>query len=173
MGAKINIQRASRKDAKDIHEVMKRVHAQMDRKDLYVVDDLPYIEECTKNHGMVYKAVDLDGSIVGFLIVYVPQEEDGHMGKYVNMEKEEYHKTAYMDSIAVLPEYRGYELQKKLLSYAEEQEEMRMYRHLFATVSPDNPYSLHNFLSMGYEIVCRDRKYGGLERYILYKNQFQ
>jgi len=39
----------------------------------------------------------------------------------------------------------------------------------FATVSPQNQYSLHNALASGFAIVSRREMYGGHDRYLLAK----
>lgn len=166
------IQKAVPKDAEAIYKVMETVYEQLKDKECYVKDDFAYVKDCLDGKGLVFKCETLDTAvIVAFLIVYFPGEKETHMGKYVDLNKEEYKKTAYMDSIAVLPEYRGNGFQRELLVYAERFQELKEYEHLMATVSPKNPNSLNNFLSMGYKKICKDIKYGGLERYILYKEK--
>lgn len=168
------IQKALPKDAEAIYKVMEIVYEQLEDKECYVKDDFTYVKDCLEGKGIIFKCLTVDTAvIVAFLIVYFPKEIETHMGKYVDLNKEEYKKTAYMDSIAVLPEYRGNGLQKKLLAYAERFQGLEEYEHLMATVSPKNPNSLDNFLSMGYKKICKDIKYGGLERYILYKEKKQ
>ena len=78
-------------------------------------------------------------------------------------------KVVHMESVAVLPEYRGYHLQEKMLRYAEECIDKKQYSYLLATVSPDNPASYHSFEKCGYALVMTKEKYGGLLRRIYEK----
>ncbi|MPN33003.1 hypothetical protein SDC9_180486 [bioreactor metagenome] len=75
-----------------------------------------------------------------------------------------------MDSMAVLPAYRGHKIQKQMVAAGENELAALGYRHLFCTVHPDNHYSLSNLLELGYTIIVTIRKYGGLPRHILYKS---
>ena len=91
------------------------------------------------------------------------------MGHYLHLPPGELEKVAYMDSAAVLPQYRGRGLQRSMIEFAERSERLTGYRYLMATVSPDNPYSLRNLRQLDYDIVCRCEKYGGKERYVVAK----
>lgn len=163
------IKLAKEEDAEEICQVMHSVQKQLDDKTVYVTDRLEYIRDCIVNKGFAVTAYEEKGRMAGFLIVYFPGEDKENMGHYLGLNREELLKVAYMDSAAVLPQYRGHGLQKKLLSYAEHAEQMRGYCYYMATVSPDNPYSLHNLQTMGYRTVLITRKYGDLKRCILCK----
>ncbi len=71
--------------------------------------------------------------------------------------------------IIVRPDYRGNGLQRYLISKLEEHAIANGYKVLMATVAPDNEYSLNNFLALDYKVVKILKKYGGLERALLYK----
>ena len=156
-------------DAGEIYRVMHDVKEALEDKELYCADEMPYILENIENKGFTVKACDNTGHIMGFLIVHFPKEEADNLGHYLDLDDEACKKVAYMDSIAVLPECRGMGLQQKLLAYAESAEQMRPYQYLMATVSPKNPYSLRNFETMGYQIVCKVQKYNAWDRYVLCK----
>ena len=65
--------------------------------------------------------------------------------------------------------YRGNGLQKELMEAAEEQLRSAGFRWLMGTAHPDNVYSVHNFEQLGYKLVTKALKYGGLPRYIFCK----
>ncbi len=71
--------------------------------------------------------------------------------------------------IIVRPAYRGNGLQRYIITKLEEHAIANGYKVLMATVAPDNEYSMNNFLALGYECVRVLKKYGGLERALLYK----
>ncbi len=72
-----------------------------------------------------------------------------------------------MDSAAVLPAFRGFHLQRRLMKTAEEELQREGFRYLCCTVHPDNKSSLQSVLSQGYRIAKTCEKYGGFPRHIL------
>ena len=66
-----------------------------------------------------------------------------------------------MDSIAILPKYRGHKLQYRLMQTAEGDLRAKGFKYLMCTVHPDNCYSRDNIVSQGYESVAVKEKYGG------------
>lgn len=165
------IQRAKQSDAEELFAVMMAVWEQLEDKSLYYADDLAYIKKCIQTEGIVLKVLDLQGKIAAFLLMYIPKDDAEHLGHMCKMKKEQREATVYMDSIAVLPKYRGYGLQQRLLKEGENCEILPEKRYLMATVAPENEHSLHNFLSLGYYIVCETKKYGGLQRFVLLKER--
>ena len=92
------------------------------------------------------------------------------LGWQLGMSEEELNTTAQMDSCCVAPPYQGNGLEGKLLLMAEDTLRGSRYRHLLATVHPDNAASLYTGLHRGYTIaanhvIC----YGDKVRDILYK----
>ncbi len=157
-------------DDEEIYRVMHEVKNSMTDKELYFADDLSYIRETLTQKGFALKACTDKNRIVGFLLVRFPGDEPDNLGYYLNLPPEERRKTAYMDSVAILSDFRGMGLQRELLMAAEKAKELSPYRYLMATVSPKNPYSLQNFLRLDYRIVCKTTKSNGWERYVLCKN---
>lgn len=78
---------------------------------------------------------------------------------------------AHMETVVISKEYQGNKLQLKLMKAAEEILKDTIYQFFFATVHPDNQYSLNNFINLNYSIITTVKKYGGLDRHILYKNK--
>ncbi len=64
------------------------------------------------------------------------------------------------DTVQVLPEYRGFGIQKLFLELSEVFARMCGARMLAATVSPDNSYSRDNFARMGYLVHPTKNPYG-------------
>ena len=139
-----------------------------EHKDWYVTDDEAYILDHMGEKGFTLKAVRSE-KMLGFLIVHRPGLEPEHLGDCIGLTDLEKHYSAYMDSACVCQEERGKGLMRRLLVEAEEVLTAEGNRHLFATVHPQNRYSLGNFLAMGYRIAAEGEKYGGLPRVIVYK----
>lgn len=76
-----------------------------------------------------------------------------------------------MTNTAVRLDYRGLGLQRKMILKAEAimLAENNNVKFAVATIHPDNKVSLHNFTSIGYEIIAEKEMYHGKRRYIVIK----
>ena len=94
---------------------------------------------------------------------------DENLGSYLEPDDSQLSLVAHMEIAMVRSSYRGNGLQKKLMEAAEEQLRSAGFRWLMGTAHPDNVYSVHNFEQLGYKLVTKALKYGGLPRYIFCK----
>jgi len=81
-------------------------------------------------------------------------------------------KVATFDTVVVSPDFRGNKLHDKLLNFSIEEAKKRNYDIIAATISPDNIYSLKNFMRNGFDvlkIIEGDSPYEGYRRYVMYK----
>lgn len=174
---KFEIKRAGPEDAEKLYEIMQRVADGMEHPEWFVRDDLAYIQAHMghrplqkQDAGFILKAVDEAGNTAGFFMVAFPGLTGKNLGHHLELNQKQLLTVAHMDSVVILPEFRGNGLQYKLIQKAEEiLKEETDYRIFMATVHPDNTYSLQNVLSLGYEVVAEALKYGGYRRYILKK----
>lgn len=74
-----------------------------------------------------------------------------------------------IDSIMVKEEFRGNNLQRKMLEFAYKRAKELNMDGLVATIHPDNIYSLNNFIVEEYSIIHELNIHGG-PRYIVVKN---
>ena len=79
---------------------------------------------------------------------------------------------AHMESAAVLPEFRGNGIQKKLLIYGKDHlaEHFPAVKYITATVAPLNIPSLKSFKAAGFKEMLTKEKYNGHMRIILLNN---
>jgi len=74
----------------------------------------------------------------------------------------------------VLPNFRGNKLQDILLKISIEEAQKRNYDIMATTVSPNNFYSINNFIRNDFKILKiiegEEGLYKGHKRYIMYKN---
>ena len=166
----MEILRAEPSDTNEIHHIMSLASSLLDDKGWYCTDTEDYILEhiADRHKGIVFKAAH-QGRIGAFFIIHYPGGGDDNLGHYVHLEKEELQKVAYMDSLVVLPDFRGKGLQYELMKHGEDYLASTPYCHLMGTVHPDNLYSLNNFLRLGFKIADTTVKYGSLPRHIMYK----
>ena len=174
------IKRAFPEDADGLFFIMEEVTAGIANPEWFIDDDADYIrahighiplagEDC----GFTLKAVtQIDGRevIAGFFMVDFPGTGVRNLGHHIALSEEKLAKAAHMDSVVVLPQFRGHKLQYRLITAAEEVLRRETdYTIWMATVHPDNGYSLDNVRAHGYEVVAEAVKYGGYRRYVLMK----
>lgn len=75
-----------------------------------------------------------------------------------------------VDTVFASPAYRGNGFQRVLMQSLIDAAGACGARHLYATVSPDNPYSLRNCQSLGFAIRREITCYGGQQRCLLRKS---
>ena len=148
-------------DVQPIWRVMQAAHAALSDRSLYLIDDPAFIADCVAR-GWAYVACE-GGEVVAFLLIRQPGNDPQNLGHHIHLSSEDLARVTMMDSVAVLPEWRGHGLQRKLLTCAEERLRPDM-KYLMATVSPDNAYSAANFRALGYRVACTVPKYDGLLR---------
>ena len=107
--------------------------------------------------------------VAGMFAIKYPGMTPDNLGRYQSFSEEQLQLCAHMESTIVHPQYRGYHLQAQMAQEAEELLEKLPYKYLFATIHPDNQYSMNNMMRCGYRPVAQAKLYGGLDRVILLK----
>lgn len=99
-------------------------------------------------------------------------DEDNYMIKLANIQGEDISKTVILDTLCVLPQYRGNQLQIKLMLICEYLYLQMGYKYMLSTVSPMNYHSIQNYLGLNYiifdlqELYAND-KYNAVMRYLV------
>lgn len=165
----ITIKKADYADIDAIMRVMESAKCSV-AQSWFVSDDRDYVDDHIDRNGFVIVAEDRKNGVVGFAMIDSPGMDARNLGTYLGLEGEALLQVAHVDSVAVLPEYRGLHLQERMIRAAEEQlDQMPQYRCRLCTVHPDNVYSRRNLERCGYQFLTTAQKYGGLPRCILYK----
>ncbi len=169
--ADLRIEKADAGDFQVFADIIQAVWEAMDPKEWFMADNADYTYRMlTTGKGTGYKAVDpATGAVAGVFMAVVPGLDQSNMGYDAGLPAEELPLVAHMDSAAVLPEYRGRRLQRRLMEAAEKELKERGFRYLMCTVHPDNLYSRNNVVGQGYESVTVKEKYGGHVREIFLK----
>lgn len=171
---KLNIRRAEPGEGRRMAELVKAVFAVMpkDQKIWFSIDAIDLeAKRIDSGEDMAFLAEDGDegNRLAGVFIVEFPGDRGDNMGHYAGLSGEQLQQVAHMDTAAVLPDYRGQKLQRRLMEAAEAELRQQGYRYLMCTVHPENPYSRENILSLGYEKVWEGLKYGGKPREVMLK----
>ena len=109
-------------------------------------------------------------NIVGLMIFMNPPDDYYQLAVDCGLDKKAVEKTSVVAVLAVNDYFRGLGIQRYLLRLADRLAKENKSQYLCATVSPNNKYSLANFLERNYEIKAEKIKYGNKNRYILLKN---
>jgi hypothetical protein len=114
-----------------------------------------------------------NGSLIAYNIVSIPGKDDDNFGADIGISPEELCKVAHLKAVVVHPEFRGSGLQRKMAAIHLKVLRDAGFKHVCSTVSPKNCISVKNHLASGFVIRGLKVKYGGLLRYIMYKNIFE
>lgn len=169
---KFELRPARPADVEAIMQVMADAMANLQHPEWFVPDDAVYMaEHISGPKGFCLVAEEkTTGALAAYFTVKLAGTAPDALGWQLGMSEEELNTTAQMDSCCVAPPYQGNGLEGKLLMMAEDTLRGSRYRHLLATVHPDNAASLYTGLHRGYTIatnhvIC----YGDKVRDILYK----
>lgn len=165
------IKKAVLSDYQLFTDIIQTVWGQMEEKAWFVPENASFIYQAlSSEHSFGYKAVETKtGAVSAIFLAVIPGMEESNLGRDVKMADADLPYIAHMDSVAVLPDYRGHGLQKRLMEAAEADLKAQGIRYLMCTVHPDNQFSLNNVLAQGYELLTIKEKYGGNIRAILRK----
>lgn len=116
------------------------------------------------NDGEIYGAF-LDDKMIAWIFLSV----SNRMKELKQMIPELEENCADIDGVIVLPEYRGYGLQKILVKHLEKMAIEKEIKNIIAEVTFGNVYSLRNLNDLGYEEKTWYQKDENIKRYILLK----
>ena len=156
-------------NAVEIYSLMQEVYNRLENKSLYVCDNLEFVKAHIAKEGFIVIACHKGNKIVGNFLFRYPDMQADNLGRDIGLDDEKLKKVVHMESVAVLPEYRGNALQSEMLRYGEKLIDQNRYQYFLATVSLDNAASYTTFQKNGYKLIKVKEKYGGLQRGILLK----
>lgn len=168
---RLEIRLALSKDARAIADLMVEVRDGLANPEYYVISDLERVQWKLTENSYAYLAYDGE-KLVAFHIFMMPGlDPEENLGYEIDLSEDELRRVACLDSVAVLPGYRGRGLQRHLMKLGEQEALKRGLDIFMATVDPRNTPSLKNFLDAGYGIAAmREHMYEqGLPRAILLK----
>lgn len=168
-GESLVLKKLTLEDIEEIMELQDKVNNTLVNKEIYACSSKEEFEEAIRNNGCLLGYKTEDQRLVA-LGAYISYGYDAHNYGYdLEFTREKLLAVGQIESTIVDPDYRGNGLQRKLCEALEviAREEKKTY--IMATVSPMNPYSLNNFLAVGYNNKKEKLKYAGLRRYILCK----
>lgn len=155
---------------KEVEQFQEEIIAYQRQKDQFVPLTNAEFRQVLGEQGISVGAF-LEQRLVGFHGVFFPHVSAENLGLDIGLKELELNRVAHMESVSVHPDFRGnglhLQMANRLIDYIQNH---TSYRYLLETVSPENTGSIKNVLKSGLVIVHLKRKYGGLLRYIFYRN---
>ena len=167
------IRLAGPEDSVKVHDIMVKAYESLSDKNFFICDDLPYVENIINNPQEGFALLCMaDDKPAGTLLVRLPGLKEDNLGRDLMLGEDKLMNVAHMESAAVLPEFRGNGIQKKLLIYGKGYlaEHFPAVKYITATVVPLNIPSLKSFKAAGFKEMLTKEKYNGHMRIILLNN---
>ncbi|GAA0343772.1 GNAT family N-acetyltransferase [Streptomyces blastmyceticus] len=167
-GMTFDVRRLGPGDLGLLLDLQERVGSALPDPSVFQTSTPEFIAYCLADGGRCYGVVR-DGETVAYRIVYFPRDREFNLAKDTALPPAEYHRVGHWDTVAVLPEWRGFGLARLMNTRALAELADADIRHLFATSSPANPHGVRTLLEAGFQPVALVRKFGGRLRFLLYR----
>lgn len=154
-------------DLDEILLLQDEVKRSIAKDDIFVMDTRGELQESLELDCCI--GAYADGRLAAFSLSIANRITDRNLGRKLGAPDEELKNYVTYDTTFVHPDYRGYGLQQYFMPIKDEDARERGALFALCTVSPDNPHSLHNTTSTGFQVIRKCVMYGGVERYILKK----
>lgn len=166
------IRKATVSEHETVISLIQTVVKTMAHKEWFAADGADHTRMMlSSGQGCAYVAHCIEtNEIAGVFMTDAPGTSPENLGNDIGLLREQLPYVAHMDVACVLPTYRGYGLQKKLMLHAEKHLKEQGYRYLCCTIHPENKYSLNSATALGYEVQTICEKYGGYLRAVLKKD---
>lgn len=162
------LRRCTEADLDTIMELQQQVCEKLHDPDIYVpIDREDFLESLKVDH---FFGVYYEGQLVAATLMIDNRVSHRNYGTYVGYPSERLPKVVSMETTFVSEECRGFGLQSFFTELRESYARELGAEEAFVTISPRNKYSIHNLMSMGYEIIETRPLYGDAVRHILNKH---
>lgn len=109
-------------------------------------------------------------ALIAYGIVGLPVDARYNFGVAFGLEAAEWPRVAHLDGCGVRPQWRGNGLQRWLAARRIALAAAANRRHILSTAAPANRASCRNLLGAGLTIRCLQPMFGGLLRYLFYRD---
>jgi hypothetical protein len=151
----------------DILALQMMVDGSITNKELFVCSAEEALNEALKTDICI--GVYLNNCLIAFTLMIINPDSPENLGYHLKYSREQCMKCVTYDTTFVHPDYKGYSIQRLLISLKDSIAVELGACEALATVSPDNMVSLNNLKASGFEIAEEKQLYGTLNRYIMRK----
>lgn len=158
-------------DADALARLIDTVYQGLENPSWFMPDDAAYIRKLMDPaRGRVWKAVEEKaGMPAAVFMLLFPGDSSENLGDDTGLTDAEKAGVIHVESVAVLPEYRGCGLQCRMMQLGEAEARKGGFTHMLCTVHPENRFSRNNMVKMGFHSVLTKEKYGGFLREVMMK----
>jgi hypothetical protein len=146
-----------------------RVVSGVSHPHVFRADSRGFMEQQIERRGRTV-GIFCRGDIVAYAAISFPDDDADNLGRDLPLPASELHHVADYDGSAVDPDYRGNNFQKLMTDVRHRYALLYDRNHIFGTVFPHNIFSLANFLALGCRVRNLKQKYGGMLRFLIYRN---
>jgi hypothetical protein len=158
---------------RDIDQITKLEQTVIDSlpdKSSYFPEPSGVFEDSLNGNGIVLGCF-IGLELIAFRSIWFPKDSPYNLGLDINLvSRKDLQSVAHLERTCVHPRFRGNRLQIKMTGLAIQLAVDKNYTIFLCTIAPGNYASMTDKFDAGM-VICRLlKKYGGLDRYLFYKN---
>ena len=161
------LRRCNVEDLPAIADVQEQVISSLEERHIFARTSTDQIEESLRKDFCV--GAFCGDKLTAVTIMVVNRVTPRNLGVHLGYDEDRLKSCATYDSTFVLPQFRGYGLQRLFCEMRDEEALRLGCKEALATVSPDNSVSLGNMRANGLEVLTEKVMYTGVRRYIVCK----
>lgn len=152
-----------------LHRLHQAVVAGLHHPHLFRPDSRAFMSQHIEARGRTV-GIFVDRDLIAYAVISFPNDDPDNLGRDLPLPPEEFAHVADYDGSAVRPDFRGNRLQQRMTEMRHRYALANDRYHILGTVSPQNAYSLANFLAIGCRVKGVKEKYGGMLRLIIHRD---
>lgn len=164
----ISVRHLTMEDMEIIEELQQRVYDALPEKSVLQPLSTEEFQEILGDKGMMI-GVFTEGKMIGFRALVEPPIDEEHLGYDCGLTEDQLSRVLYQEISNVDPEYRGFNLQKKMAKWIMDEVDLSRYDYICSTVKPLNIPSLKDKFSQGLIVKALKIKYVDKLRYVFFK----
>ncbi len=163
------VKRLFSRDIDAILNLERSVQSEIGDSESYVVSQRSYFSMCLPM-GAIALGIYCDDALVAFALVSFPLGRGDNLGDDLGLPDDEIGRVAQIEKAVVHPNWRRMGMHSHLVDRIAKMAESMNYKHLVATVSPNNPASIKVALNARMWAEKFAFKYGGMPRFIFHRD---
>lgn len=165
----ITVRHLTMKDLAIIETLQQKVYDALPDKSVLQPLSTEEFEEILGDQGLMIGVFTAE-KMIGFRALVEPPIDEDHLGYDCGLTEEQLPRVLYQEISNVDPDYRGYNLQKKMAKWTMDEVDLSRYDYICSTVKPLNIPSLKDKFSQKLIVKALKIKYVDKLRYVFFKD---